>query len=71
MDILIVLFAVTVNGTALVSVNCTMNGKVPVAIGVPESSPVVILNESPGGNVPPATHVFSGAFGVVIDGDRL
>lgn len=60
MDIVIVLLAVTVKGTALVSVNCTMNGNVPVAIGVPETSPVVALNESPGGNVPSATHVFSG-----------
>ena len=60
MDIVIVLFAVTVNGTALVSVNCTINGKAPVAVGVPETSPVVAFIECPGGCVPPATHVFSG-----------
>jgi hypothetical protein len=59
-DIVIVLLAVTVKGTALVSVNCTMNGNVPVAVGVPEISPVAALNERPGGRVPLAITVFNG-----------
>jgi hypothetical protein len=59
-EIVIDLFAVTVNGTALVSVNDTVNGNVPVAVGVPVISPVAALNERPGGNVPLAITVFSG-----------
>ena len=60
MEMVIDLFAVTVNGTALVSDSCTMNWKVPVAVGVPAIWPVAALNESPGGTAPLATHVFRG-----------
>ena len=57
---MMVSFAVTVNGTALVSVNCRVNGNDPVAVGVPEISPVAALNNKPGGNAPLATSVFTG-----------
>ncbi len=60
MEIVMLLFAVTVYGTALVSVDCTMNANVPVAVGVPEISPVVALNDRPGGRVPFVTTVFRG-----------
>lgn len=60
LEIVIDLFALTVNGTALVSVSCNMNGNVPVAVGVPDTSPVAALKDKPGGNVPLATQVFSG-----------
>src|SRR3569833_4704889 len=36
-----------------------MNGNVPVAVGVPATSPVATLNERPGGRVPLASNVFS------------
>jgi hypothetical protein len=37
-----------------------MNGKVPVAVGVPATSPVAALKDRPGGRVPVATTVFRG-----------
>ena len=60
MEIVMLLLAVTVNGTALASVSWTTNAKVPVAVGVPEICPVEALNDRPGGNDPLATTVTSG-----------
>jgi hypothetical protein len=54
-------FAVTESGTALESVNWTVNVEVPAEVGVPEIVPVVGLSVSPAGREPLAIENAKGA----------